>query len=462
VEGSGVTEPLSLVVRGGTVVTPNGTAILDIGITGETISVIGSDLDAERIIDAEGCLVVPGAIDLHVHLNATPPGPDPAFADDFLSGTQAALTGGVTTIGQMSFPDDGLSPSFESALLRDHDAGQRDSLIDYLLHPSVVVPNAHTLRDISTLRERGYVSLKLVLNALDWDSSNTIIQAVSTAGKHGVLPMLHCEDEALIRFITDDLVTNGQGKLENYPQSRPVFTEQLAVDRAIAVCEATGSPIYIVHLSSAAALESVRRAKARGLPVYAETRPIYLYLTREAHLAPDGGKFIGMPPLRDRDDVEALWAGLADGTIDTIASDHAPWRLEHKVDPALDIASARKGVADLDTYLPMLYTEGVLTGRITLERMVQITASSPAKLFGLTGKGSIAVGFDADLAILDPRESRRIDGAKLRSRAGYSVYDGRMASGWPHSVVSRGEVVFSNGTITATPGRGRFLNEGLI
>lgn len=459
-----MTDRHTLVVRGGTVVMPDGVGIRDIAIVGTAITEIGTNLRADEVIDASGCIVVPGAIDVHVHLTAAPrntPG-DPEFVDDFLTGTQAALGGGVTTVGQMSFPSDDLDPSFESALLRDRDAGKRDSVVDYLLHPSVVVPNDATLHDIGTLRERGFVSLKLVMNALDWGAPSSILQAIGAAGRAGILSMLHCEDDALIRLITDDLVAAGRGGLENYPDSRPVYTERLAVDRAIAACEATGSPIYLVHLSSASALDAVRRAKQRGLPVYAETRPIYLYLTRDAHQAGDGGKYIGMPPLRDQADVDALWDGIADGTIDTVASDHAPWRLEDKLDPSLDIASARKGVADLDTFLPMMYTEGVLRERITLERMVEVTSTAPAGLFGLTGrKGVISVGADADLAILDPRDSRVIDGAGLRSRAGYSVYDGRTASGWPRIVISRGEVVLRDGMITATPGRGRFLNEDI-
>lgn len=455
---------LDLVVRGGTVVTPDGATVCDVGIAGESIVRIGTDLLADRVIDASGCIVAPGAIDVHVHLSAklrqAPAAP--SFVDDFRSGTQAALAGGVTTIGQMSFPDEDDDPSFEAALLRDRDAANSDSLVDYLLHPSVVMPNRATLSDISTLRERGYVSLKLVMNALDWSASNTIFQSIGAAGKRGVLPMLHCEDEAMIRLVTEDLIANGRGGLENYPDSRPTYTERLAVDRAIAACEATQCPIYLVHLSSAAAVDSVRRAKQRGLPVYAETRPIYLYLTRDAHKSVDGGKYIGMPPLREATDVDALWKGLADGTIDTVASDHAPWRLEQKIDSSLDIASSRKGVADLDTFLPMLFTEGVLTKRITLERLVEVTSSTPARLFGLVGrKGSVTPGADADLAILDPKDSRVIDGSRFKSRAGYSVYDGQTASGWPRAVISRGDIVFQNDTINAVPGRGRCLNESL-
>jgi len=226
----------------------------------------------------------------------------------------------------------------------------------------------------------------------------------------------------------------------------------------VAICEATGSPVYIVHLSSRAALCAARRGRARGLPVFVETRPLYLYLTSEALSGPDGARLIGAPPLREPADVDALWAGLADGSVDTLGSDHAPWLLADKLDPAQDVTTARQGVADLETMLPMLFSAGVRTGRISLSRFVSLTSTNPARLFGLyPRKGTIAVGSDADLIVLDPDQRRTIDGRSMRSRAGYSAYDGAEVHGWPRYTVSRGEVVLEDGQVLAAPGRGRWL-----
>jgi len=195
--------------------------------------------------------------------------------------------------------------------------------------------------------------------------------------------------------------------------------------------------------------------------VFIETRPLYLHLTSEALAGPDGAKYIGAPPLRETQDVEALWAGLADGSVDTLGSDHAPWRLADKLDESLDVMTARQGVADLETMLPMLFSAGVSTGRVSLHRFVSLTSTSPARLFGLyPRKGTIAVGSDADLLVLDPQLRRTIDGSSMRSRAGYSAYDGREIRGWPRFTISRGDVVLEDGQVLAKPGRGQWLRRG--
>ncbi len=233
------------------------------------------------------------------------------------------------------------------------------------------------------------------------------------------------------------------------------------MERAVAICDATGSPIYIVHLSSADALAAARRGRAAGLPVYVETRPLYLYLTSELLSGPDGGKYIGAPPLREPHDVSALWTGLADGSVDTVGSDHAPWALADKLDESQNVLTARQGVADLETMLPMLFDAGVGTGRISLHKFVSLISTGPARLFGLyPRKGTIAVGSDADLVVLDPQLRRTVDGSAMHSRAGYSAYDGREVSGWPRFTISRGDIVLRTARCCATPGRGQWLHRG--
>jgi dihydropyrimidinase len=235
----------------------------------------------------------------------------------------------------------------------------------------------------------------------------------------------------------------------------------IAVERAIAMCRATGAPTYIVHLSSAAALAACAAARAEGLPLFVETRPLYLYLTEERYRDSDGGIYVAQPPLRADADREALWRGIADGTVDTLASDHAPWTRALKLDPKLDVAHPRPGVAELDTMLPLFFTEAVAKERITLERFVALTATNAARLCGIyPRKGTIAVGSDADLVLWETRRRRIIRDEELFSRAGHTVYVGRELSAWPAMTIRRGEVVFEDGRIVGRPGSGQVVPRG--
>jgi dihydropyrimidinase len=451
-----------LVVRGGTVVTAGSSGECDLGISEGRISQIGGSPRGRTQIDATGALVLPGGIDMHVHLSSPePPEPGvPAWADDFSSGSRAAIAGGVTTIGNMTFPADG--ESMRQALARDLMAAAGSAAVDYVLHPVMISPSSQTAAELPLLASQGHMSLKLFMTSGEFEANAAeMIAAVQTAGQHGMLTLIHCEDGALLQLAGERLLAAGRGGLANFAASRPVLAERAAVERAVAICEATGAPIYIVHLSSRPALDSARRGQARGLPVYVETRPLYLYLTSEALREPQGAKYIGAPPLREPDDVEAMWAGLADGSIHTLGSDHAPWTLPDKLDESQDVTTARQGVADLETIMPMLYSAGVRTGRISPQRFVSLTSTNPARLFGLfPRKGTIAVGSDADLLVLDPQLRRTIDGRSMQSNAGYCVYDGREVHGWPRFTISRGDIVLADGQILAEPGRGQWLHRG--
>jgi dihydropyrimidinase len=450
------------VIRGGTVVTAGDLAECAVAVTDGKIGQIGGTPRGHRELDATGALVLPGGIDMHVHLSSPePPEPGvPAWVDDFGSGSAAAIAGGITTIGNMTFPakDDSLIQAIE----RDLAAARDLASVDYVLHPVLADPTPQALAELPGLAEAGHMSLKLFMVDEEFDArADGMIEAVRIAGQHGMLTLIHCEDGALVRFAAQRLLASGRGGLGDWAASRPVAAERAAVERAVAVCEATGSPVCIVHLSSGSALRAARRGRARGLPVFIETRPLYLYLTGEALAEPDGAKYIGAPPLRAAADVDALWSGLADGSVDTLGSDHAPWRLADKLDPSLNVMTARQGVADLETMLPMLFSAGVSLGRISLHRFIALTSTGPARLFGLyPRKGTIAIGSDADLVVFDPQVRRVIDGGSMQSRAGYSAYDGREVSGWPRFVVSRGDVVLEDGEVLARPGRGRWVRRG--
>ncbi len=451
-----------LVVRGGTVVTAGSSAECDVGISGGKITHLGTGLRGRRYLDASGALVLPGGIDMHVHLapSARTARGEPDWVDDFASGSAAAIAGGVTTVGNMTFALDG--ESLTQAIDRDMNSASAAARIDFVLHPVMYgwAPDAHA--EISVLADAGHMSLKMFMTSAEFDSrADKMIEAIRIAGQRGMLTLIHCEDGALIRFACDRLLAAGRGGLADWAASRPVAAERTAVEKAVAICELTESPIYIVHLSSHSALAAARAGRARGLPVYVETRPLYLYLTSDALAGPGGGRYIGAPPLREPADVSALWSGLADGSVDTLGSDHAPWKLDHKIDESLNVNTARQGVADLETMLPMLFSAGVRTGRISLSRYIALTATNAARLFGLyPRKGTIAIGSDADLLVLDPRLHRTIDGRTMRSRAGYSAYDGQEVYGWPRFTISRGEVVLEDGEVLAQPGRGQWLCRG--
>ena len=448
-----------LVIKGGTVVTSGTMGRCDVGVEGEKIAQIGAGLRGRREIDAGGRYVFPGGVDVHVHLSSPV---DPAsgrevWVDDFYSGSQAALAGGITTIGNMTFQREG--ESLRDALTRDLAAAGRDAAADYILHPVLMHPTEAALGEIPGLAADGHTSIKIFMVMEHFDRHvMAYIDAIRLAGRSGTLSMVHCEDGPMIRCICRELVAQGLGASRHYPDSRPDYTESAAVERAIAFSRATGSPIYIVHLSSAAALAACRRARAQGVRVYVETRPLYLYLTREVFEQKDAAKYVGNPPVRTTIDLEAIWNGLWSGEIQCLCSDHAPWSLRQKLDPTLDVGSFRPGVGDLETLMPMLYSEGVWGGRVSLSRFVELTSTNTAKLFGMyPQKGTIAVGSDADLVVWDAETRRTIDGAGMYSKAGYSVYDGRQIRGGPAYTISRGEVVFENGEVSAKRGRGRWI-----
>ena len=451
-----------LVVRGGTVVTAAADGVADLGVRDGTIVQLGGELRGRREIDASGYYVFPGGVDIHVHLSQAAK-PEPGrelWVDDFSTGSQAAIAGGITTIGNMTFQWSG--ERLRDALERDLEAARRDAMVDYVLHPVLTEPTPGAVAEVAALAAQGHTSLKLFMSRDNFDAEiDMYLRAMRAAAETGLITLMHCEDGGLQRFLKARLAEEGRDSLAHYPESRPAYTESVATERAIALAQATGAPIYVVHLSSAAALARCRAARAEGLPVYVETRPLYLYLTRERFALPDGAKYTGAPPLREPADVTAIWAALRSGDVQSVCTDHAPWTLRQKLDPSLTVATVRNGVADLETLMPMLFSEGVRTGRISLARFVELTSTTVAKLFGLyPRKGTIAVGSDADLVVWDAQAERTIDGASMHSRAGYSVYDGRRVRGWPVYTISRGEVVLDGTTVTAARGRGRWLRRG--
>ena len=449
---------MDLAIRGGTVVTAGGPVVTDVGVDGGRIAQLGGTVEADTEIDATGRYVLPGGVDAHVHLTSPVTGPGSySWADDFTTGTRAALAGGVTTIGNMSFPRRG--EQMADGLERDLADAAANSLTDYFQHPVLLEPDAKGIDQIGELAAAGHPSIKVFLSFRRFDRQVVpYLDAMRRAAEVGSVVLLHCEDSSIMDSCWARLRDEGRTHPRHYPESRPVEAERVATERAVAFCATTGAASYIVHLSSAAALEACRLARGRGLPVYVETRPIYLHLNRSRFEEPDGAKYAGAPPLREDSDRDALWAGVADGTVSTVCTDHAPWTLAEKLDPALDATDLRQGMAELETLMPVLWSEGVATGRISLARFVEVTSTNAARLFGLyPRKGTIAPGSDADLVVWDPDATKVVDGSTMHSAAGYSPYDGWEVRGWPALTISRGEVVARGSEVVAEPGRGQLV-----
>jgi len=453
---------LDCIIRGGRIVNAGDVGVADVGIVGGVIAQIGGEMRAARELDATGRLLLPGGIDAHVHLSS-PPARMPQehrWVDDFASGSRAALAGGITTLGNMTFLLPGETPL--AGLAREAAIAEGQTIADLFLHPVLGETTPAVLDEIPRLLAAGCNTIKYFMSSSAFDAQvRGYVEATQRAGAGDLLTLIHCEDDVLMANAAAQLTAAGRTSLRYYAESRPVVSEVVATQRAVAIAEATGAPVYIVHLSSERALAVCADAQARGVPVYVETRPFYLHLTRERLEEADGAKYVGQPPLREQWDVDALWAGIQQGVVNTVCTDHAPWSLAAKLDPELSITRLRPGAENLQTMLPMLYSEGVRTGRISLRRFVEVTATNAARLFGLyPRKGVIAVGSDADIVLFDPHQTRTVTRDMLQSNADYSVYEGWSVTGWPVVTLRRGEVVYENDTVTGAPGSGALVRRG--
>ena len=443
-----------IVIRGGEVFTDGALRTADVRIVGATIAEIGTGLEARdadtREIDASGLLVLPGGIDPHVHLGGI-------RMDDYTSGSRAALAGGITTISNFGGVADGETPA--ETLARALPEIQAQSIADVIFHPIVSDPASATVDSLAALVDAGQTTIKVFMVRPTFDArAPGFVHTMHAARETGVLMMMHCEDAAIVQITSERMVAEGRGSLAYFADARPVEAEEAATQRAVAMAEATGTPMYIVHLSSERALRVAEAAQQRGLPVYVETRPIYLHLTRERFDGPTPGLYIGQPPLRERSDLDALWDGIARGTVHVVATDHVAYTREQKLDPAQNVAQHRAGMSNLQVMLPMLYSDGVVDGRISLERFVEVTSSNPARLFGLhPRKGTIAAGSDADLVLWDPNETRTIRNEDMFSGSGYSIHAGREVTGWPQLTIRRGEVVYRDGEVSGAAGSGELV-----
>jgi dihydropyrimidinase len=452
----------TLLIRNGTLVTALHTFSADILIEGGRIREISPSIGlnaAERVIDAQDMLVMPGGIDVHTHMDM--PFGGTTSSDDFETGTRAAAFGGTTTI--VDFAIQARGTKMRDALDTWWKKAEGKACIDYGFHMIVTDLGGSGLEDMDDLVREGVASFKLFMaypNVLMADDA-TIFRALAQTAKNGALICMHAENGGAIDVIVQKALAEGKTAPIYHALTRPVRAEAEAVNRSIALAEMAGAPVYIVHLSSEDALNQVREARDRGVPAFAETCPQYLLLSIEELERPnfEGAKFVFTPPLRERHHLPKLWDGLKHDHLQVVSTDHCPFCFEDQkrlgVDDFTKIPNGGPGV---ENRLQLIYHHGVSTGKISLNRFVELVSTTPAKLFGMyPRKGTLEVGSDADIVIWDPEAEYTISAATHHMRVDYSMFEGSRVRGNARQVISRGEVVVENDKFHGKVGRGEFL-----
>ena len=452
-----------LVVRGGMVVLADGPATLDIGVLEGRIAALGAGLPPGRAeVDAAGRIVLPGGVDAHCHMDQQP-WEGKMTADDFRSGTLSAACGGTTTV--IPFAMQMRGQSLADVVADYHERARPKAHIDYAFHLIVGDPTSKVLRDeIPRLAAAGCTSVKIYLTyeGLKLDDYE-ILNVLDVARAEGLMVMVHAENDACIRWLTDRFLQARKTHLRYHVIAHPEIGDREATFRAICLSELIETPILICHVSSAAAVDVIRRAKARGLPVYGETCPQYLFLAAEDIDTPDlsGAMCVCTPPPRARSNQPEMWRGIFDSTLEVFSSDHSPWHYADKIagGPDTPFTKIPNGVPGIETRLPLLFSAAVNTGRMSLQKFAEVTATTPARLYGLhPRKGEIAVGADADLAVWDAQRSVTITNSMLHHATDHTPYEGMTVRGWPVMTISRGDIVWNDGDVSSDAGRGRFIH----
>lgn len=450
---------LDKVITGGTLVTAEDTYRADIGIAGERIAAIGLELEAPTTIDATGKLVMPGGLDVHTHLDM--PFGGTVTADDWVSGTTAAVCGGTTSIIDFAIQDYG--KSLRAGVDEWFRRSEGNSAIDYAFHTIVRELHESHLGEMDALTREGITSFKMFMAypGVFMVDDATIFKAMLRTRENGGLICMHAENGGVIDILVARALAEGHTEPKWHALTRPMSAEAEATRRAIALAEMAEVPVYIVHLSAGDAMEEVRRARQRGLPVYAETCPQYLFLSYEDYERPgfEGAKYVMSPPLRPKGNEQRLWNGLQTDALQAVSTDHCSFCMkEQKEMGRNDFSKIPNGAPGIENRLMLLYDGGVRGGRISVNRFVELVSTRPAKIFGLyPRKGSITVGADADLLLWDPEAKWTISAATHRMKADYSAYEGREVTGIPDTVLLRGEIVVKNQQFVGKVGQGQFV-----
>jgi dihydropyrimidinase len=451
----------TLLIRNGIIITATDLYEGDVFVDGETIAAIGSSLQmhADRVIDARRKYVIPGGIDVHTHLDM--PFGGTTSADDFESGTIAAAHGGTTSVVDFAIQYKGqtLHHAWETWMKK----AEGKAAIDYGFHMIITDLSDQVEGEMDALVRQGVTSFKLFMaypGVFMLDDAS-IFRALLRTGKNGGTICMHAENGGVIDVLVKKALAEGKTAPKYHALTRPARAEGEATHRAIALAEMADVPIYIVHLSASEALEMVTEARDRGLPAFAETCPQYLFLSYDNYEEPgfEGAKYVMSPPLRPKETQERLWRGLAFNDLQAISTDHCPFCMkEQKTLGRNDFSKIPNGAPGIETRMTLVYDGGVRTGRISLNRFVELTSTSPAKIFGLfPRKGTIAPGSDADMVIFDPEKQVRLSARTLHMKVDYNPYEGREVVGATDTVISRGRVVIDGGKFVGRAGSGAFI-----
>jgi dihydropyrimidinase len=450
------------VIHGGRVVTASDTFDADIGIRDGRIVAVAEDLEGgERRIDARGRLVMPGGIEAHCHI-AQESSSGVMTADDYYSGSVSAAFGGNSTF--VPFAAQHRGQAITDVLSTYDGRAAPNSVLDYSYHLIISDPSPSVLEELPGVFARGITSFKVFMT---YDLMNIgdggMLDILTVAKRHGALTMVHAENNDMVKWMNRKLLAAGLDAPKYHAVSRPELAEEEAINRAVSLAKLVDAPLFIVHVSTRGGAEIVQREKLAGAKLFAETCPQYLALTRDDLDRPgmEGAKYICSPPLRDSETQAALWRHVQAGTFESVSSDHAPYRADETGKflnganaPYPKIANGMPGIA---MRLPYLFSEGVLKGRITLQQFVGLSSSNAARTFGLTRKGAIAPGFDADIAIWNPDETRTVTAADQHDNMDYTPFEGLVVTGWPETVINHGELIVDKGALVANRGRGRFI-----
>ncbi|WOB06204.1 dihydropyrimidinase [Piscinibacter gummiphilus] len=458
-----------LIVRNAQAATAADLFRCDIGITGGRITALGESLQAgpnTREIDAAGRFVTPGGVDSHCHIDQ-PMLPPVRMADDFETGTRSAACGGTTTV--IPFAAQQKGQGVQAAVDDYHRRAEGKASVDYAFHLIVSDPTPMVMsEELPSLIDKGYTSFKLYMTYEDMKlDDRQILELLEVARLHGAMVMVHAENTDAITYLTERLLAVGKTAPRFHGLSRPSPVEREATHRAITLAELVDVPILLVHVSGAEAVEQIRWARGKGLNVFAETCPQYLFLTQDDLALPGfhGARCVCSPPPRDKANQQVIWDGLADGLFTVLSSDHAPFNYDNDAggkrlggrEP--EFPYIPNGVPGIETRMGLLFSEGVLTGRLTLQQFVALTATNAARLYGLyPRKGTIAVGSDADLVVWDTGMPYTIRNEALHHAADYTPYEGRELQAWPAMTLLRGEVVWDGKRFLGRAGAGQFLH----
>jgi len=456
-KAEGEDEAMDIVLKGGTVVTARDSYGADVGIQDGRVAEIGQDLQGRETLDASGKYVLPGAVDPHTHLELE--FMDTVSCDDFYTGTVAAAFGGTTTI--IDYAEQTKGGTLRQAVETWRSRADSKVAIDYGLHVSITDAREDVLAEMEEMISAGISSFKCYLAYPERLRDDELLRVFSRAKEIGGLVNVHCENGWLVDYMTARLLEEGKTEPRWHPRSRPAAFEAEATQRAVTLASIADAPLHIVHLTCVGALDAARRARDADQPVLVETCPQYLLLDVDRYDEPgfNGAKYVISPPLREAENLEALWRGIAAGDVDSIGTDHCPFNLVGQKDVGRnDFTRIPNGMPGIETRVPLLYHEGVNKGRFSLNRFVELVASNPARIFGLyPQKGTVAVGSDADLVIWDPSKEKPLTVENLHMNVDYSPYEVITVSGYPELVLARGRIIVRDDEFLGQRGGGRFL-----